>query len=230
MMRVTAWLLVVVLFVTLTGCGGGQGTNVAKTTVDDAQVKALQDQTNEMAKAGEASLDPALRAQLDENRKRAEHTQALVAEAEKHLVRNADGTISLDSSATRSGSELSPEARQFAEDALVKTNAMIKAGKAVAGTDFSIHSTDPATRANENSFRWMWYGFRLGLNSSRASTLAFCLKYGASCTWIAGYLPGGAIVGAVMAIIFTIGWFAISMCNVSGRGVFIYSGCYVTSQ
>jgi len=213
---VTATLLLLAAIVTVVaGCGDGAG---------------------QLTQDADPSMTPELQAQIHENQENRIKMEAMVAEVEKQLKVQPDGTLALNPT-TRAA--LSPEAQAFAEAAIAKTNEGVQSGDLSIDPDLTIHVNggEAATRANDNSFRVYWWGFQWGLSGSRArwvaSTLAPLSIWNISAALQSiGVPPGYAQLCATFAKIYCglIGW----ANQVGGnRGVWIknfWPNCVVIYQ
>jgi hypothetical protein len=119
-----------------------------------------------------------------EQQARAIRQEALIAEAEKHLQLNSDGTLSLKSRSTGQTrsvqANLSPEARAFAEAALLETNKMVKAGEIQVSPNFTITKNKPSGALTRfwGSTRVYWWGVRVTLDNRATDVLTFALGTG----------------------------------------------------
>ena len=150
-----------VMFSGLAGCGSSSSPVGSRTNGNAVSNSTLTPDNETLSRS------------VAENQANTIKFEAMIAEAEKHLQRNSDGTLSLNEQTSRS-SGMSDETHQFVQAALEHTNAFVKSGDITVDAQFRIHSADASRNVWVDG--WHWWGVTVALDNGSTQKLVSLLK------------------------------------------------------
>jgi hypothetical protein len=171
--------------------------------------------------------DGITRKKVEENEAIRRKMETMIANVEKVLQVNPDGTLSLPSNTTRGASRLTNEELAFANAAISGLNKDVKDGKIRVESDLSIKELD-VTRANERYGPVSrWWGYEWARTSGDVNRYIALLGVAGGVATIAGALGAGPVGAAVAASLFGIGASVLAYYNADGYGIYIKQNRWV---
>jgi hypothetical protein len=169
------------------------------------------------------TTNPVQDPQVDQNNTVQQDQDAFVSLVDPFVKVDSGGQFVLDPQAANT---LSAENLARADQYLQAVNEQISTGLLVANADLSLSlkGADLSTLANSNGWKLYWWGFRLALDATRTRKVIAALAVGAGTSTLISLIPfpPTAIGGKIVAALLGIGAGALSYCNASGYGVYIY--------